>query len=318
MRHRRGTGQALDLFVPALTGLADILERRRKEDAGRRPARRQASSGERVLSQSARRLHLGSGLLAMSVLADSAVEHYRGSFHNKAMYAPLTSAALTLAASLHGAANHGGPAHRARDTAYALALLTGIAGLGFHVWNLQRRPGGWSWHNLFYGAPVGAPAALSLAGLLGAAAERLRDTPSGERPRLLGLPAGRVLAAVSAGGLAGTVAEVALLHFRGAFQNPAMYLPVSLPPVAAMLTADAAVRPQRRHPIARWWLRLTALLGFAGLVLHGNGVRRNMGGWRNWRKNLLNGPPLPAPPSFTALAIAGLAALGLIEEDRDG
>jgi hypothetical protein len=35
-----------------------------------------------------------------------------------------------------------------------------------------------------------------------------------------------------------------------------------------------------------------------------------MGGWRNWSQNLLNGPPLPAPPAFTALAIAGLAALG--------
>jgi hypothetical protein len=32
---------------------------------------------------------------------------------------------------------------------------------------------------------------------------------------------------------------------------------------------------------------------------------------------VLNGPPLPAPPSFTGLALAGLAALGLIEEDPD-
>ena len=39
-----------------------------------------------------------------------------------------------------------------------------------------------------------------------------------------------------------------------------------------------------------------------------------MGGWRNWRQNLLNGPPLPAPPSFTGLALAGLAALGLMED----
>ena len=39
-----------------------------------------------------------------------------------------------------------------------------------------------------------------------------------------------------------------------------------------------------------------------------------MGGWRNWQQNLLNGPPLPAPPSFTGLALAGLAALGLMED----
>ncbi len=39
-----------------------------------------------------------------------------------------------------------------------------------------------------------------------------------------------------------------------------------------------------------------------------------MGGWRNWSQNVLNGPPLPAPPSFTGLALTGLAALSLIEE----
>ena len=47
------------------------------------------------------------------------------------------------------------------------------------------------------------------------------------------------------------------------------------------------------------------------------GVARNMGGWRNWSQNLLNGPPIPAPPSFTGLALAGLAALGLLEDHPD-
>ena len=32
---------------------------------------------------------------------------------------------------------------------------------------------------------------------------------------------------------------------------------------------------------------------------------------------MLNGPPLPAPPSFTGLALAGLAALGLMEDHPD-
>jgi hypothetical protein len=36
-----------------------------------------------------------------------------------------------------------------------------------------------------------------------------------------------------------------------------------------------------------------------------------MGGWRNWTQNVLSGPPLPAPPSFTALALTGLTALSL-------
>jgi hypothetical protein len=53
-----------------------------------------------------------------------------------------------------------------------------------------------------------------------------------------------------------------------------------------------------------------------GAAFHAYGIQRNMGGWRNWSQNLLSGPPLPAPPSFTALAIAGLAALSLVERRR--
>jgi hypothetical protein len=66
--------------------------------------------------------------------------------------------------------------------------------------------------------------------------------------------------------------------------------------------------------VTRFFLRLTALLGFAGSGFHAWGVSRNMGGWRNWQQNLLNGPPVSAPPSFTGLALAGLAALGLVED----
>jgi hypothetical protein len=205
-----------------------------------------------------------------------------------------------------------------RDTAYAAAASVGFGGLGFHLYNILKRPGGWSWLNLFYAAPIGAPMALVLAGLLGRGAERVRDVPPGEPPTLLGLPAGQTLGAVAAVGLAGTVAEAALLHFRGAYHDPAMFLPVSVPPVAALLLGASVLRPaEHNHRITRWWLRLTALLGFAGVGFHVFGVARNMGGWRNWRQNVLNGPPLPAPPSFTGLALAGLAALTLIEERGD-
>jgi hypothetical protein len=268
-----------------------------------------------VVNTAARQLNLGSALLALAVLADSAVEHYRGSFHNRAMYAPLAAATLALGGSLHGTMDGRARPHLARDTIYALAAVTGIAGVGFHVYNINKRPGGWSWLNLFYAAPIGAPVALALSGLLGRGAEKARAL-DGRRPATtLGLPLQRLLAAVSAAGLMGTVGEAALLHFRGAYHNPAMVLPVTVPPVAATLLGTAAVAPSRRtHRLARGWLRLTAFLGFAGVGLHAFGVARNMGGWRNWSQNVLNGPPLPAPPGFTGLALAGLAALSLIEE----
>jgi hypothetical protein len=49
---------------------------------------------------------------------------------------------------------------------------------------------------------------------------------------------------------------------------------------------------------------------------HARGVARQMGGWANWSQNLLSGPPLPAPPSFSALALAGRAALELRARER--
>lgn len=263
----------------------------------------------------ARELNLGAALLALAVLADSAVEHYRGSFHNRAMYVPLASATLALGGSLHGALDGRVAPHPARDAIYALAAVTGVVGLGFHAYNINKRPGGWSWLNLFYAAPIGAPFALTLAGFLGRGAEKARSLDARRQTKALGLPLQRLLAGVSAAGLIGTAGEAALLHFRGAYHNPAMVLPVSVPPLAATLLGAAAVSPSRKtHRLARWCLKLTAFLGFAGVGLHAFGVSRNMGGWRNWSQNVLNGPPLPAPPSFTGLALAGLAALSLIEE----
>lgn len=266
----------------------------------------------------ARRLNRAAGVLATSVLADSAVEHYRGSFENRVMYLPLVVGALSLAVSGHGVGDQRTGAHVVRDTVYAIAGTTGLVGTGFHVYNISKRPGGFSWLNLFYAAPIGAPMALLLSGLLGFTAERVRDNVPGVIPRILGFPAGRAMAVLSAIGMLGTVGEAGLLHFRGAYHNPAMFLPVSVPPLAAGLLGNVALAPRRKDRwFARWWLRLTAALGLAGVGFHILGVARNMGGWHNWSQNVLNGPPIPAPPSFTGLALAGLAALGLLEDHPD-
>lgn len=286
--------------VAAAAGLALCEQRRRPP----RRADRDAPS---------RRLNAAAALLSASVLADSAVEHYRGGFKNPAMVAPLITAALALAAGMDGAARPGGPrARRLRDRAYALAGVVGAAGLAFHLFNIGKRPGRFDWLNLFYAAPVGAPAALTLAGLIGCSGEILRT----ERAARVGRKGwGRRLAALTSLGLAGTVGEAGLLHFRGAFQNPFMWLPVSLPPVAAALAARAAAaEPDDRPWLTRAWLWLTALLGLGGVGFHAYGLSRRMGGFRNWSQNLLAGPPLPAPPAFAALALAALAALDLIEE----
>ncbi len=284
---------------------------------GRLPAFRQPIDPDAAV-RAARRLNRAAGVIAASVLADSATEHYRGSFHNKAMLAPLVSAALSLAASAHGNADRRPAAHRLRDAVYAAAGLTGLVGTCFHIYNIGKRPGGFSWQSLFYSAPIGAPAALILSGATGFLAERVRDTTPGLAPTSGGVSAGRAVAAETAAGLLGTVGEAGLLHFRGAYHDPFMFLPVTIPPVAAALLGNAAFGQTRRPRIfTRLWLRLTAALGLAGVGFHVFGVARNMGGWRNWTQNVLNGPPIPAPPSFTGLALAGLAALGLMEDHPD-
>lgn len=279
------------------------------------PARFGAARRASVDIDQVRLVHAAAAMLATSVLADSGIEHYRGQFHNSAMYTPLVSATLSILASADGAARSERSAHPLRLAAYGVAMVVGVVGTAFHAYNVTKKPGGLSWENLFYQAPIGAPAALSLSGLLGLAAEGIRDEVSGESPKLLGLPAAPMLAGLTALGLMGTTAEVALLHFRGNFQNPLMYLPVALPPIAAALTAEAALRPHKRaRPQAKLWLGITAALGVVGVAAHAYGTHRYSGGWRNWRQNLIDGPPIPAPPAFSGLALAGLAALSLLEE----
>jgi hypothetical protein len=258
-------------------------------------------------SDNARAVDAAAALLALSALADSGVEHYRGSFHNRTMYAPLAVSALTLLASLRDVIR---PRHRLSDASAVenLALATGIIGTGFHLYNIAKRPGGLSWLNLFYAAPLGAPAALSLAGLLRKLTRRLR-----EGRQVGGVRPSKLLAGLVSAGLIGTSAEAGLLHFRGAYHNPAMVIPITAPPVAAALLAHALLSPKQPHPLTRWSLRLLTGVGLMGSAFHAYGISRNMGGWRNWSQNLLNGPPLPAPPAFTALALAGLVALRLIE-----
>lgn len=312
----------------AVLGLASLAATRLKQQATSRLAKTQNQAASfpsaparldpDAAVHAARRLNRAAGVLAASVLADSAVEHYRGQFHNRAMVTPLVTASLSLAVSAHGNADKRPVAHRARDGVYLLAAATGVVGTGFHLYNVLSKPGGLSWQNLFYSAPLGAPAALSLSGAMGFLAERVRDTSPGSSPMIAGVAAGRIVGVATSVGLLGTMGEAGLLHFRGNYQNPFMYVPVSLPPVAAAALGLAALgRTGQRSRWARTLLRLTAAMGYAGAGFHLRGVARQMGGWRNWSQNILNGPPVPAPPSFTGLAMAGLAALGLLEDHPD-
>jgi hypothetical protein len=293
------------LFAGTAAGLA-LQSRRELDSSRRRPLPRLLDATE----ASARDFRRASSVLSAAVLFDSGMEHYRGYFFNPAMYMPLAVSSLTLGAALTGSR----PAARSfRNVSFALAALAGVAGTGFHIYNVAFRRGGITWQNLFYAAPLGAPAALALAGIYGFLSEGLGSARRGFG-RVFGIPAARLLAGFTSLALFGTTAEAGLFHFRGAYHDPFMYVPVSIPPLAAAFLARAALRPSRGAiALAQLGLRLVTLVGVAGAGFHAYGVHRNMGGWRNWKQNTLAGPPLPAPPSFTGVALAGLGALRLLK-----
>ena len=260
--------------------------------------------------RAAQALGAGAAILCVSVALDSAIEHYRGEFKDKAMFVGPTMALLGLGAATYVAFRP----QRANDTLPKIALFTvgatGLVGLGFHSYNILKRPGELDALNLFYGAPMGAPAALTLAGLYGIIAGEMLSGRSYVKTRLPRHTAGLI-----AFSLMGTIAEAGLLHFRGSFQDPAMYLPVTIPPLAAMSIGAAALSP-RATAVAEPLLKATAVLGIAGPIFHAYGIHRNMGGWKNWSQMILQGPPLPAPPAFLGIAAAGLGIIPLLKEEQ--
>jgi hypothetical protein len=259
----------------------------------------------------AKALSAGAAILCISVALDSGIEHYRGQFKNRAMFVGPTMALLGFAAAGWAAFRPEQANAKLPKIAFATVGVTGLVGLGFHTYNILKRPGELDALNLFYGAPMGAPAALTLVGLYGLiAGEILRGGAYAETR----LP--KHTAALIAFSLAGTVAEAGLLHFRGAFQDPAMYAPVTIPPLAAVAIGAAALS-RRATKIAEPLLKATAVLGIAGPMFHAYGIHRNMGGWHNWSQMILQGPPLPAPPAFLGIAVAGLGILPLLHEAQE-
>lgn len=259
----------------------------------------------------------GAALLAGSVLADSAMEHYKGNYRKPAMHAAPVAAAITLATAITTVLSR--RASNVKSMVFGGAIVTGLFGLGFYVKNILERPGGLSFNNLFYRAPFGAPGALVLAGLAGLGAVDARhadDLDALSAPRV-----GRFMGAMTALGLFGLTAEVSLLHFRGAFHDKLMYAPLVVLPLGGLAVAASTAMPSEvLNDRARTALGTTMVLGAAGTALHAYGVSRNNGGFANWTQNLFQGPPIAAPPSLIGLGLTGLSALHLLrppEQETD-
>ncbi|MBS1304333.1 hypothetical protein [Loktanella sp. SALINAS62] len=298
------TGRVLGALGLAAAGFLVL----RAAERNRLQPQKQADRSRRA--DAAIQMGRASSLLAGSVFADSAMEHLRGGYHRRAMYVAPAMAGATLAASTSSRARLSRRNADLRDGIYLAGIATGLTGLGFHLWNISKRPGGATrMNNFFYAAPIGAPGALVASGLYGLAAGRLVRAP-----QMTSRQEGRLVGSMTALNILATSAEAGLLHFRSAFQNPVMFLPVIAPPAAAVALAAAVARPGRQMiKIARAACGTTVATGLAGAAFHVWGVHRMHGGWHNWRQNLLAGPPIAAPPSFAGLGLAGLGALDLLE-----
>lgn len=258
-------------------------------------------------------LSLLAGLMALLVMVDAFVGHYRSGFAVRAQYVPFVVGTLILLASVLTAVI---PSHHwVLESLYGTGLLgvvAGVVGAGYHhYYGITSKPGGYGWllHHLMYHAPPLAPLSLSSVGALAmVAAEGLLggDTLFGLRLQAVAL----VVVAVT---LVGAALQATLLHYRGAFNNPLMYAPLTTPLLAAAavpwLIATRGGLAATSVSVLLW---ATFLVGFVGLGMHLRGFDRMMGGLRVALQNVLEGPAMTAPALFTGFAAAGLAALYLL------
>ena len=254
-----------------------------------------------------------SALMALLLLADALAGHYRSGFAFRVQYAPFISGGLLI---ITGVAATAAPTNAWLNTAMRgagwLAVASGLIGFGFHhYYGIAKKPGGYKWllHYLMYGAPQLAPLALAMTGALALLAAR--GLAGGARVGGLSIRAALLILVMVA--LAGAVLQATILHYRGAFNNPAMYAPLTAPLLAVAAGTWSVIAPNSITlfvlTILLW---LTFLIGFVGLGMHLRGMCRQMGGLYVFLFNLLEGPPTWAPALFAGFSAVGLIAVHLL------
>lgn len=252
-------------------------------------------------------------LVTLLVLIDAWAGHYRRGFIHRAQYAPLLSGGLLVICAVAAAI---APRRRFIETAMCaagwLAIATGLIGFCLHhYYGIIRKPGGYQrfLNSLMYGAPPLAPLALTAMGVFALIAARgLVGAPD-----LAGFPFRAALLTAIVICLFGTSLQAGILHFRGAFNNPLMYAPLTVPVLTALVAVWVMVEPR---PVALLALAclfwLTLLTGFVGLGMHLRGFDRQMAGLYVPLFNWLQGPPALTPVLFVGLAAIGLVTTGLL------
>ncbi len=253
-------------------------------------------------------LALITAMLTLLVIADAFAGHYRSGFPFRSQYAPFISGGLLIIAAVTASiAPKEAWANLALRSTGWMAIIAGVVGLGFHhYYGMAKRPGGYNWflHHLMYGAPQLAPLALAATGLLALITARgLTGQAS-----FIGLDVRSALFVVVAIAISGAILQSGILHYRGAFNNPAMYAPFMAPLLTVIASLWIVLTPtSAASSVLSILLWLTFLTGFVGMGMHLRGLGRQMGGLYVTVFNWLEGPPAFAPGLF-----AGFAAIGLV------
>lgn len=125
---------------------------------------------------------------------------------------------------------------------------------------------------------------------------------------LLDVPLTSILIALAALGVPVLMFEMGYGHYRGNYYRWPMYIPVVLPPIFA---ATAFLLLGTGAAWAYWTFAAASialtLMGALGAFFHLQGVSRRTGGFN--LDNLMVGPPLLAPLSFSILGVLGLLGL---------
>jgi hypothetical protein len=248
--------------------------------------------------------------LTFLILADAFAGHYRSGFRFRSQYAPFVSGGLlvmtALAAGLKPEARW---ANLVLQVAAWLAIIFGLIGFGFHhYYGIAKKPGGYKWllHNLMYGAPQLAPLALTATGALALITAR----GLAKQTSFVGMDVRAALFLFVAIAISGAILQSGVLHYRGAFNNPAMYAPFAAPLLAVCASLWIVLAPSRAASLGlSILLWLTFLTGSVGLGMHLRGFGRQMGGLYVTVFNWLEGPPVFAPALFSGFAAVGLIAI---------
>jgi hypothetical protein len=248
-------------------------------------------------------------LLTLGILADAFAGHYRSGFVFRSQYIPFVSGGLLIVSAGVAVVKPAAEwTNQALQVSGWLAIISGLVGFIFHhFYGIAKKPGGYKWllHYLMYGPPQLAPLALAITGVLAlVAANGLANEVS-----VAGVSLRTASLSLVAIALAGATLQAGILHYRGAFNNPLMFVPLTVPVFAIVMSIWMIIGPNdivfAALTILLW---LTFLIGFVGLGMHLRGFGRQMGGMYVTIFNWLEGPPAFAPALFTGFAAVGLIA----------